>query len=292
MLLQRHYAFLSRFKKTLAVVTTEISEQNPANLREMQSIRNLVDVWVVPSKQQQVLFSSWGIASEYQPFFVDEKLFYHRKLTRKELCAQLGIDFNLVKDKFLVGSFQRDSLGSDLSRPKWQKDPDLLVDILKQWNIPRDKWMVILVGPRRHYIINAFKNNSIPYYFHGREPQPGQDDISSAIVSENHISLLYNLIDCYLVTSRSEGGPKAVPEAALSQTSILSTPVGMAEDFLRPESIFYNRDEAVSKLTRLFSSNPYRTELSKDNYISAYRIGNYAATRSRWVDIYKRWGLL
>ena len=53
-------------------------------------------------------------------------------------------------------------------------------------------------------------------------------------VDKKNMNKLYNLSDLYVVSSRSEGGPKAVLEAAFAGTMILSTGVGLAPDFLHP----------------------------------------------------------
>ena len=47
-----------------------------------------------------------------------------------------------------------------------------------------------------------------------------------------------NILDLYLVTSRIEGGPQAIMEAAISKTPILSTDVGVASEILHNDSIF------------------------------------------------------
>lgn len=49
---------------------------------------------------------------------------------------------------------------------------------------------------------------------------------------------LYNLLNLYIVASRYEGGPQAIPECALTKTPIISTDVGIASSVLRRESIF------------------------------------------------------
>lgn len=43
----------------------------------------------------------------------------------------------------------------------------------------------------------------------------------------------YNALDLYLVTSRAEGGPKAILESMATGVPIVSTKVGMASDIIK-----------------------------------------------------------
>ena len=45
-------------------------------------------------------------------------------------------------------------------------------------------------------------------------------------------------MDLYIVSSRKEGGPQAILEAAITKTPIISTDVGVASEILDPNSIF------------------------------------------------------
>ncbi len=48
---------------------------------------------------------------------------------------------------------------------------------------------------------------------------------------------LYNCLDLYVVSSRIEGGPQAIPECAMTRTPIISTDVGLAPEILAPKSV-------------------------------------------------------
>ena len=170
---------------------------------------------------------------------------------KNELLNEFSIPEKLFKDKVIIGSFQRDSLGSDLTQPKWQKNPELFINLLKE--LPKDKFILLLAGPRRHFVINNCKKYNIPYYYIGREIDGDDLDINTLEIDQ--MPLLYHLTDIYLVTSASEGGPKAVMEAATTKTFILSTDVGLAPDFLNKENIF--ADTAAFK-KRLHKKGPHR----------------------------------
>ena len=87
---------------------------------------------------------------------------------------------------------------------------------------------------------------------------------------------LYNILDRYVVSSRVEGGPRAIVECAITKTPIISTKVGIAEEILSKESIYDNVDEVlnckinieyaynnVNKLTILKCMNKFNSELLK-----------------------------
>lgn len=235
--------FLPRFfrkvfgKKIISWVTNDIS-QNKAFAKQKWP----VDLFISPSARVSRFLDGQGLPYVQIPFYVSPENYKKLSLSKEDVAKSLGIDFNKIRDKFLIGSFQRDSLGGDLSKPKWQKDPDLLIDICE--TLPKDKFVLVLAGPRRHYLIHKCREKNIPYIFIGDESfiNEKKDDIFENNLSDEKINLLYNLIDLYLVTSKSEGGPKAVMEAALSETLIFSTDVGLAPDFLHEDLLFSKED--------------------------------------------------
>ncbi len=136
--------------------------------------------------------------------------------------------FNLNSSDFLIGSFQRDSEGSNLLQPKLSKGPDQFIKIIEYLNKQHPNLTVVLTGWRRDFIINKLRSKNINFrYF---------ENINTKISNE-----LYNCLDLYIVASRVEGGPMAILEAGLTKTPIISTDVGIASDILSSESI-YNMD--------------------------------------------------
>jgi glycosyltransferase involved in cell wall biosynthesis len=231
-------------KKIIAWVTNDIT-LNKSFLKKKYP----VDLFIAPSKRTSLFLEQAGLPHVTIPFFVSPELYVKKNILKEELLQKLNLPSEL-KEKFLIGSFQRDSEGNNLLSPKWQKNPDLLIEICKR--LPKDSFCLVLAGPRRHYVVKRLQQESIPYVFVGDASylKNKQDDIFVNNVSENIISDLYNLIDLYLVTSKSEGGPKAIFESALSKTLVFSTDVGLATDFLHPELIFSKDsiDELVSKI--------------------------------------------
>jgi len=148
--------------------------------------------------------------------------------TEAMLVAREVLNLNL--DEYIVGSFQRDTEGHDLKSPKLEKGPDLFCDavehIVKESLTP-EKVRVLLGGWRRQYIMNRLDSVGIGYTYIERPPL-------------ETIRTMYRACSIYLVTARHEGGPQSILEAAAMRVPIVSTPVGIAEQVLAPESIHEN----------------------------------------------------
>lgn len=147
---------------------------------------------------------------------------------------------NLPKDKYLIGSFQRDTEGSDLISPKLEKGPDLLADFLGQLSRSRNDIHVVLAGWRRQYIMSRLKKENIPFSYFERP--------SHEIVNE-----LYQTLDLYPVTARHEGGPQALIECGLLEVPVVSRDVGIASQVLPEISIRNNVVDAVPNIPNVDS---------------------------------------
>ena len=156
------------------------------------------------------------------PFGLIQKNYYYIK-NKDDLRKKYGFQ----ESDYLVGSFQRDSEGKMLTFPKLIKGPDRFFEIIKHyWEIDNKKNMkVVLTGYRRNYIINKLTEQNIPYrYFE-------KTNIES-------LNELYNILDLYIVSSRTEGGPQSIVESAITKTPIISTDVGIASEILHEDSLF------------------------------------------------------
>ena len=153
------------------------------------------------------------------PFWINQKTFFQINDVKK-----LRKNFGLNENDFLIGSFQRDTEGSDLVSPKLIKGPDIFIDLVNRLN-KNKKVKVLLSGTRRQYVINNLEKHGISYeYFE--------------MVQIDQLNEFYNILDLYLVSSRLEGGPQAILECAVSKTPIISTDVGVASEILHPNSIY------------------------------------------------------
>jgi len=271
-------------KSWIGILTDDLEHQKEQFLK----CKEVIDFWVYANTKQKKFLQNQNILEDhmfYCPYYVDEETFRDLGKTKEELCRLLNIPYERIGGKFLIGSFQRDSLGIDLTKQKWQKNPELLINVLK--GINKEKYLLVLAGPRRHYIINKCVQNKIPYLFIGDDSliKGGKDDIKENTLGLNKIALLYNLIDLYVVTSKSEGGPKAVIEAPISKKPIFSTPVGMAPDLLIEESLCSSRTEFINKIEKLIKDTNFRKKIIDGNYWKVSKINNWKSFKKRVEEI-------
>ncbi len=248
--------------------------------------------WIVPSLKQKKVLERHNILCFYQPFYLDLSLFHPlRDEKRKdELAHELGIPREIYRDKVIIGSFQRDSDGKCLTQPKWQKDPDLMLAILK--DLPRKAFVLLLAGPRRHYVLKKCKEYNISYWYIGTEKE--EDDLNDNALDISLMPKLYAFIDLYVVTSRSEGGPKAILEATATKTLLMSTDVGLAADFLHPGNVFRKREEYIKAVhdfvMRKGQGDVYKMQVD-EQYKTCKNLLDQNAMDHRLLNIYTASGM-
>lgn len=148
---------------------------------------------------------------------------WKRTMSTDDAKVALG----LAADRYVIGSFQRDTEGHDLRLPKLEKGPDLLADALVKMSASRDNITVLLGGWRRQYLISRLKDAGIDYVYIGdNDPK-----------SQPRINTMYQALDLYAVTARYEGGPQSLLECGLVGVPTVTRPVGIAEQVLPSESI-------------------------------------------------------
>ncbi|WPD22733.1 MAG: glycosyltransferase [Candidatus Electrothrix scaldis] len=204
-----------------------------------------VGMWVVMAQEAQKDLQELNYPSTFIPYSVDTAVFRPENPSDQSNAA-LRQQYGIPESAFLISNFMRDSFGHDLNQPKDQKGGEFFLEIalaLKARQVPVH---FLLAGPRRHWIRNKLREHGIPFTFIGKEVE--QDDLKINIVDAETISSLYRLSDIHLVTSRWEGGPRSVLEAAATKTPILCTSVGIAPDILEPDSLYDAFDQAVEKL--------------------------------------------
>ena len=199
-------------------------DESPSNKEDIENFKKFdqyVDVYhtiSIKSKNQIEKYTSKPVIQI--PLWVNSNHFY--PIINK---PKLRKKYEINENDYLVGSFQRDSLGNDLSKPKLIKGPDIFLEIVKKLSKQNDNLKVILAGKRRDYVIKNLIDLEINFkYFE--------------MASIETLNELYNILDIYIVSSRIEGGPQAIVESATTKTPIISTDVGVASQILNPESLF------------------------------------------------------
>ncbi len=163
--------------------------------------------------------------------------------------------FEAIPDSaYVIGSFQRDTLGVELASgdlaPKVKKGPDMFVEILAGLHTRGREVVALLSSPRRHWIRRELDRRGVPWVFAGVDEEG--DDYAAMIeqITPAQLGLLYKRCDCFLTTSRYEGGPRGVLEAAAAGVPQLSTPCGLAPDLLHEDCLYREPTEARDKIER------------------------------------------
>lgn len=136
-----------------------------------------------------------------------------QRLTIRE---QLGIP----RGAFCVGSFQKDGTGwTDGQEPKWVKGPDIFLKTLARLKAIQPNLFVLLTGPARGYVKSGLEAMGIAYRHWFLEDY-------------TQIVACYQALDLYIISSRAEGGPKALLESWACAVPVVSTQVGMPADLI------------------------------------------------------------
>lgn len=220
--------FLKKFKSKKIIYSQYHIEDASSESEEIQKLKIVepyVDAYhVISLETEAILKKITDKPIYYLPLWVNQNIWFYIKdkdtLRKKYL---------IPKEDFLIGSFQRDTEGSDLISPKLLKGPDIFIEIVKNISAQNKNLRIILTGTRRQYVISELKKLNIQFnYF-----EMANFDMTNE---------LYNILDLYLITSRVEGGPQALVECGQTMTPIISTNVGIASQILSPESIFNYED--------------------------------------------------
>ena len=189
-----------------------------------------------------------------QPFWVNENDWFqisNKKKLRKK--------YNINSDSYLIGSFQRDTEGNSIQnktfKPKLEKGPDIFCKGVQLLKSKVNNLEVLLTGWRRQFIMRELDKLKIKYYY-------------LEMVNLKELNELYNCLDLYLVSSRVEGGPRAILECAMNKVPLISTNVGIAEEILDKKSIYDG--ENISTILKA----KHNIEYSYKN-VSTLKIENY-----------------
>ena len=207
-------------KKILLTVHHEVPEKFVGDRLNSFLVRDkFIDRYHVPAQKTKDFISSYTEKNvKVLSYWYDGDVW--KPADKRASRSQLG----LPDDKFIVGSFQRDTEGSDLITPKLEKGPDIFCDYVEKLNKDRDVH-VLLGGWRRQYVINRLNEANIPHTYFELAPL-------------EQLRQMYGSCDLYVVGSRHEGGPQSILEAAAMKTPIISTDVGIASTVLSPSCVF------------------------------------------------------
>jgi len=180
----------------------------------------LARIQVSHSEMRDILLTT-GIAPaklHLIPIGINLSLF---KPQTAELKRQFRNKYDIPQSATVVGSFQKDGVGwGDGLEPKLIKGPDTFVNAMAALKARIPELYVVLSGPARGYVKAGLEKHGIPYRHFNL---PRYADIGE----------LFQTLDLYMITSRQEGGPKAVLESMASGIPLVTTRVGQAMDMVR-----------------------------------------------------------
>jgi glycosyltransferase involved in cell wall biosynthesis len=180
-----------------------------------------IDRVQVTNAAMEELVLDTGLAREKVhriPIGIDVETFRLRSAERRVAARR---ELGLPESAFVVGSFQKDGVGwAEGLEPKLIKGPDVLLAVAEHLRDRVPELVFLVTGPARGYVLAGLERLGIP---HRHALLPGVDAVAPA----------YEAIDVCLVTSRDEGGPRAVLEAMAVGVPLVTTRVGQAADLVR-----------------------------------------------------------
>lgn len=168
---------------------------------------------------------------------------------KSEIRKKLKIPHNA----FVVGSFQKDGSGwGEGMEPKWVKAPDVFLKVMEEVQSKIPELYVLLLGPARGYVKAGLKKLGIPF-------------MHDFFKNPNDVVPFYHTLNAYLVTSREEGGPKAILESMACGIPIISTKVGQATDLIQD------------------GINGFLCEVDQMNELSEKLMHVYRSSNEKWI---------
>lgn len=172
------------------------------------------------SRFKEIICGS-GIAQEkihVIPIGIDTGIFpVQTEPSRVVARKELGVPESSV----VIGSFQKDGDGwGEGITAKLIKGPDIFLCVMEQLQKKFPNLHVLLSGPARGYMKVGLERLGIPF--------------THTFVSDySKMYKLYHCLDLCLVTSREEGGPKAILESMAAGIPLVTTRVGQASDLVQ-----------------------------------------------------------
>lgn len=170
------------------------------------------------------------------PIGVDLTVF---KPQTKEAKANARKKLGIKEGSVVIGSFQKDGSGwGEGMEPKLIKGPDIFLKVVEKLKTQIPQLHILLSGPSRGYIKQGLEKLGVPYTHRFLKDYRGLDE-------------LYDALDLYLITSREEGGPKAVLESMAKGIPLVTTAMGQAVDLVKNgENALMSKSEDTDALTQ------------------------------------------
>ena len=177
-------------------------------------------IQVSHSEMRDIILES-GISFEKVSMIpIGINLSYFKKQT-KSIKNRIRKKLNIPKSAIVIGSFQKDGVGwGEGLEPKLIKGPDVFLKVIGKLKEEIPELFVLLTGPTRGYVKKGLTKLNVPFKHCYIKHYPS-------------IGELYQVLDVYIISSRQEGGPKAVLESMASGIPLVTTRVGQAMDLVK-----------------------------------------------------------
>ena len=181
-----------KLKKVIVTIHhLDNNDLSPRKIREFRKRDKFVDAYHIITGKTLTTLQELTQKKIYNfPFWVNQDNFFNI-----DNSTNIKSKYNIPQDSYLIGSFQRDSEGKNLNKPKLIKGPDIFIKAVEVLNFKFDNVHIVLSGYRRNFVMSKLDDLGISYsYF---------EKANIEVINE-----LYNCLDLYMVTSRIEGGPR------------------------------------------------------------------------------------
>ena len=211
---------IPKVHKSNRTIVTWFHVSGNENLSLLPEAIDCVDIWHTSCNLTRDKMIELGIPKhkiEVIPLGVNLEKF---KQANPQLKIQLKKNLNIPENKVIIGYFQKDGLGwGNGEKPKLIKGPDIFCDVIEKLS-KRYEVFVLLTGPARGYVKNRLKDIHVPF-------------CHKYLKTPDELAEYYSVLDLYIITSREEGGPKAILESWAAGVPLISTKVGMAIDIIK-----------------------------------------------------------
>lgn len=194
---------------------------------------------------------------------------------RQEIRKMLEIPENAV----VIGSFQKDGVGwSEGNEPKLIKGPDIFLKVIEKLKNEIPNIHVLLSGPARGFVKAGLASMGIPF--------------THRYYSDyKKIADLYDALDLYIISSREEGGPKALLESMAKGVPVVTTAVGQCKDLVVNEqnaliTDIDDIDDLFNCSIRVIKDENLRKTLINNGYITA-KENSYGAQLLLWKEFFR-----
>jgi glycosyltransferase involved in cell wall biosynthesis len=234
-----------------------------------------IDRVQVTNAAMEELVLGVGVAAEKVhriPIGIDLDRFRPRTFQAR---ADARREFGIPDSAFVAGSFQKDGVGwGDGLEPKLIKGPDVLLAAAERLRERVPELWFLLTGPARGYVRAGLERLGVPYRH-------------SFLPNVEAVAKAYEAIDLCLVSSREEGGPRAVLEAMAVGVPLVTTRVGQAAELVRHGENGWMVD--VDDVEGLVEWSAHVANSSRAELDEIVRAGLATAAESSYDALKPRW---